>query len=332
MNVTLLGGGFGRRLEVDFVAQAAHIARNLPGQPVQTLWTREQDQTHDFYRPPCVARYQAGFDAQGQLVAWLAASAGPSIVQQFLNRQFGLAGAGPDKYTAEGAFDQPYEWPAARVSHRIVDLPVPVGFWRSVGHSHQAFFKEGFIDEAAHATQQDPLGFRLALLKHHPRHAAVLQRAAEGRHGRVVLTGPAGIGITRLLDELSDRLRGLPEVVVARGAALESCAGEVAAADHDAHRIHRAAEPPVGRVDLGDLGGLRPQDLCHERERDHRSHAAGAPVSFTRVTSSAAIARLTPPAITAAMRLLSKTLFITQPNPSAATISGITMKKLKMPM
>ncbi len=178
INVTLLGGGFGRRLEVDFVAQAAHIARALPGVPVQTLWTREQDSTHDFYRPPCVARYQAGFDAQGQLVAWTAASAGPSIVQQFLQRQFGLAGAGPDKTTAEGAFDQPYEWPAARISHQIVELPVPVGFWRSVGHSHQAFFKECFVDEAAHAVAQDPLAFRLALLKNHPRHAAVLQRAA----------------------------------------------------------------------------------------------------------------------------------------------------------
>ena len=193
MNVTLLGGGFGRRLEVDFVAQAAHIARALPGVPVQTLWSREQDSTHDFYRPPCVARYQAGFDAQGRLVAWTAASAGPSIVQQYLHRLFGLAGAGPDKTTAEGAFDQPYEWPAARISHQIVELPVPVGFWRSVGHSHQAFFKESFIDEAAHAVAQDPLAFRLALLKNHPRHAAVLQRAAlKAGWGQPLAAAPDG--------------------------------------------------------------------------------------------------------------------------------------------
>ena len=193
MSVTLLGGGFGRRLEVDFVAQAAHIARALPGVPVQTLWSREQDSTHDFYRPPCVARYQAGFDAQGRLVAWTAASAGPSIVQQYLHRLFGLAGAGPDKTTAEGAFDQPYEWPAARISHQIVELPVPVGFWRSVGHSHQAFFKESFIDEAAHAVAQDPLAFRLALLKNHPRHAAVLQRAAlKAGWGQPLAAAPDG--------------------------------------------------------------------------------------------------------------------------------------------
>ena len=178
VDVTLLGGGFGRRLDVDFVAQAALIAKALPGVPVQTFWTREQDATHDFYRPPCVARYQAGFDAQGQLLGWAAASAGPSIVQQVLKRLFGVPGAGPDKTTAEGAFDQAYEWPAARISHQIVDLPVPVGFWRSVGHSHQAFFKESFVDEAANAAKQDPLAFRLALLQRHPRHAAVLQRAA----------------------------------------------------------------------------------------------------------------------------------------------------------
>ncbi|MDH4391118.1 MAG: molybdopterin-dependent oxidoreductase [Aquabacterium sp.] len=179
MHVTLLGGGFGRRLEVDFIAQAAHVAKALPGVPVQTFWSREQDSTHDFYRPPCVARYQAGFDSQGRLTAWVAASAGPSIVQQFLGRQFGLPGGGPDKTTAEGAFDQPYAWPTARISHAIVALPVPVGFWRSVGHSHQAFFKESFVDEAAHVAGQDPLAFRLALLQNHPRHTAVLRKAAD---------------------------------------------------------------------------------------------------------------------------------------------------------
>jgi isoquinoline 1-oxidoreductase beta subunit len=179
VHVTLLGGGFGRRLEADFIAQAATIAAALPGTPVQTLWRREQDFTHDLYRPPCVARYRVGLDAQGALVAWSAQSAGPSIVQQFIARQLGLPGGGPDKTTAEGAFDQPYEFPAATVGHRIVALPVPVGFWRSVGHSHQAFFKESFLDEVAHAAGRDPLAFRLALLAQHPKHAAVLQAAAK---------------------------------------------------------------------------------------------------------------------------------------------------------
>ena len=178
LRVTLLGGGFGRRLETDFIAQAAAIAATLPGVPVQTFWTRDQDTTHDFYRPPCVARWQAALDDNGQLLAVVARSAGPSVVQQFMARQFDLPALGPDKTTAEGAFDQSYEWPAFRASHQIVELPVPVGFWRSVGHSHQAFFKESFIDECAHAAGISPLDFRLRLLQRHPRERAVLQRAA----------------------------------------------------------------------------------------------------------------------------------------------------------
>ena len=249
MNVTLLGGGFGRRLEVDFIAQAAAIAKALPGVPVQTCWTREQDSTHDFYRPPCVARYQAGFDAQGKLTAWQATSAGPSIIQQFLQRQFGLPGAGPDKTTAEGAFDQPYEWPAARISHQIVALPVPVGFWRSVGHSHQAFFKESFVDEAAHAAGQDPLDFRLALLRKHPRHAAVLRRAAS----------KAGWGLA-----LAPHSDGAKK---ARGLALHQSFGSIVAqvaevsldpADPKRIRVHRV----VAAIDCGTAvnpNGIRQQ-------------------------------------------------------------------------
>ena len=175
----LLGGGFGRRLEVDHVAQAAAIAQAADGAPVQTLWSREQDTQHDFYRPACMARFKGGFDAQGQLVAWHNLSAGQAIVPQVLSRTFGLPGAGPDKTASEGAFDQPYEWPNARIAHEAVDLPLPVGFWRSVGHSHQAFFKESFVDEAAAAAKQDPVAFRTALLQKHPRHLRALQKAAE---------------------------------------------------------------------------------------------------------------------------------------------------------
>lgn len=179
VQVQLLGGGFGRRLESDFVSQAAAVAREAGGAPVQTIWSREQDMRHDFYRPACVSRFRAGFDAAGNLTAWHNTSAGQAIVPQVLQRSFGLPGAGPDKTAAEGAFDQPYEWPNARIGHEIVDLPVPVGFWRSVGHSHQAFFKESFIDEAAAAAGKDPLAFRAALLARHPRHLRVLERAAE---------------------------------------------------------------------------------------------------------------------------------------------------------
>jgi isoquinoline 1-oxidoreductase subunit beta len=179
VQVQYLGGGFGRRLDVDFIAQAAAIAKAAEGLPVQTLWSREEDMQHDYYRPACVSRFKAGFDAQGQLTAWHNVSAGQAIVPMVLKRSFGLPGAGPDKTTSEGAYDQPYEFANARVGHEIVELPVPVGFWRAVGHSHQAFFKESFIDEVALAAGKDPVAFRAALLGKHPRHLKVLQRAAE---------------------------------------------------------------------------------------------------------------------------------------------------------
>lgn len=145
---------------------------------MQTIWSREQDITHDFYRPACVSRFTAGLDAQGALTSWKNTSASQAIVLQVLKRIFDLPAAGPDKTTAEGAFDQPYEWPNARIAHEVVEAGVPVGFWRSVGHSHQAFFKECFMDEVAAAAGQDPVAFRAALLKNHPRHHKVLQQVA----------------------------------------------------------------------------------------------------------------------------------------------------------
>ena len=178
MHTQLLGGAFGRRLELDFVAQAAAIAREGGGRPVQTLWSRAQDFTHDFYRPACVSRLKAGLDKDGKLVAWQSTSASQAIVPESLARYYGVPRIPIDKTTSEGAFDQPYEWPAARVAHKIVELPVPVGFWRSVGHSHQAFFTESFTDELAAAAGQDPIAFRAALLAQHPRHLAVLKRVA----------------------------------------------------------------------------------------------------------------------------------------------------------
>jgi isoquinoline 1-oxidoreductase subunit beta len=178
VQVQFLGGGFGRRLDVDFVGQAAAIAKEAGGAPVQTFWSREQDTTHDFYRPACASRFTAGLDARGALVAWKNTSASQAIVPQVLKRLFNLPSAGPDKTTAEGAFDQPYEWPNARIAHEMVAFGVPVGFWRSVGHSHQAFFKESFMDEVALAAGQDPVAFRAALLLRHPRQLRVLQQVA----------------------------------------------------------------------------------------------------------------------------------------------------------
>ena len=194
VHLPYLGGGFGRLLDIDYVGQAAAIAMAAGGAPVKTIWSREQDLRHDLYRPACVARFKAGFDELGRLTAWRHTSAGQAITPAYLGRLFGLPGGWPDKTTAEGAFDQPYEYPAARIGHVAVDSPVPVGFWRSVGHSHQAFFTESFLDEAAFAAGVDPVAFRAALLTKRPRQLAVLRRAAErAGWGRPLAPGAAGV-------------------------------------------------------------------------------------------------------------------------------------------
>ncbi len=177
LHVTYLGGGFGRRLEVDMVRQAVAIAMRSDGAPVQVIWSREEDMTHDVYRPAALARFTAGIDATGQVVAYDNRSVSGSVTQQVMQRTFGLPGAGPDKTTAEGEFDLPYEIPNLHVSHLIAPSPVPLGYWRSVGHSHNAFFKESFIEELAHATGKDGVAFRRSLLARHPRHLAVLDAA-----------------------------------------------------------------------------------------------------------------------------------------------------------
>jgi isoquinoline 1-oxidoreductase subunit beta len=181
LNVTLLGGGFGRRLEVDYAAQAAWIARETGGRPVQLVYSREEDTTHDFYRPASAAYLSASLDAQGQVSSLRIQSAGDAITPRIISRIFPKLPGGdtPDKTTSEGLFDIPYALANQHTSHVATLHGVPIGFWRSVGHSHNAFFSECFIDELAAALKQDPVTFRLALLRDAPRHAAVLKLAAE---------------------------------------------------------------------------------------------------------------------------------------------------------
>ena len=182
VNVTLLGGGFGRRLEADVVAQATQIAMALDGVPVQMVWSREQDMSHDFYRPMHVAQLSAALNAKGEVESLRIKSAGDAISPRWMSRVLpALSGPldAPDKTTAEGLFDLPYAFANQHMSHVSTRMGVPIGFWRSVGHSHNAFFSESFIDELAFETKQDPLAFRLSLLKQVPRYAAVLKLAAE---------------------------------------------------------------------------------------------------------------------------------------------------------
>ncbi len=177
LTVTYLGGGFGRRLEIDMVRQAVAIAMSAGGSPVQVIWSREDDIAHDMFRPAAMARFTASLNGAGNVLSWDNKSASGSVTQQVIARSFGLTVSGPDKSAAEGEFDISYEIPNLKVAHVIAPTPVPLGFWRSVGHSHNAFFTESFIDELAHATGKGPVDFRRVLLQEHPRHLAVLNAA-----------------------------------------------------------------------------------------------------------------------------------------------------------
>jgi isoquinoline 1-oxidoreductase beta subunit len=179
LHLPLLGGGFGRRLEVDMVVQAVELAMQTQGRPVKLVWTREEDTRHDFYRPAAWADFEALLDARGQLLAWHNRVAAQAPSNQAVARLLPWAASdSPDKSQIEGAFDLPYAIEHLWVQQVRLTSPVPVGFWRSVGHSYNAFFTECFTDEVAHASGLDPLAWRVDRLRGRPRHLAVLQRVA----------------------------------------------------------------------------------------------------------------------------------------------------------
>jgi isoquinoline 1-oxidoreductase subunit beta len=179
VNVTYLGGGFGRRLEADSVGQAVRVALETQGRPVQLVWPREEDIRHDFYRPAQAAVLNATLDANGTVTGLQIRSAGDAVTPRWMGRGLpALAADTPDKTTSEGLFDQAYGIANQSMAHVATRMGVPIGFWRSVGHSHNAFFIESFIDELAEAAGKDRFEFRRALLASAPRHKAVLELAA----------------------------------------------------------------------------------------------------------------------------------------------------------
>ncbi len=200
IHTTNLGGGFGRRSESDFVAEAVAVAAQLPGVPIRLLWTREDDVRHDFYRPGNHHALRAALGADGLPVAWAHHVVAPSIISRFIPGyvpQFVAHLGGPlkggiDETAVEGARDLPYGIPDLEVRYTQADLGVPVGFWRAVGHTHTAFAVECFVDELAAAAGRDPVAYRLALLAQAPRHRRVLEAVAE-RAGWST-PAPAGVG------------------------------------------------------------------------------------------------------------------------------------------
>jgi isoquinoline 1-oxidoreductase beta subunit len=169
-----LGGGFGRRCEADVVAQAVAIAKAV-GRPVKLIWSREEDVQHDFYRPINAGRIKAGLNAEGRIVAWRNAVAGPSILSRMFPHR---VKDGIDLTSLQGAVDLPYLVRNVEVSYGLQNSSIPFGWWRSVGHSFNSFFIETFIDELAEAANRDPLAFRRDHLSHDARAVAVLEEAA----------------------------------------------------------------------------------------------------------------------------------------------------------
>ena len=184
---TLIGGSFGRKAESDAYVQAALIARAVK-RPVQLIYSRAEDLAQDKFRPAAAARMR-GSVAAGRIAAWDSRIAVPDVASSFFGRNMAAIASAP-KASAEGvdgATQLPYDLAHVRVEHALVLTPVPLGFWRSVGHSFSAFFVESFVDELAHAAGTDPGAFRLAMLRNKPRHAAVLTAAlrAAGPLGQV---------------------------------------------------------------------------------------------------------------------------------------------------
>ncbi|MDP3264677.1 MAG: molybdopterin cofactor-binding domain-containing protein [Tabrizicola sp.] len=159
-----MGGGFGGRTDPVPAVLAARIAAAMPDTPIKLTYSREEDMTQDFYRPAAIARLSGRLEG-GKATALWGRTAAPSATHSALGRLIGFAPPGPDRATVEGGFDQPYGLPNYRYDGHIADLTVPLGFWRSVGNSMNAFFLESFIDELAHAAKADPLQFRLDLMR-----------------------------------------------------------------------------------------------------------------------------------------------------------------------
>jgi isoquinoline 1-oxidoreductase beta subunit len=181
IHTMFLGGGFGRRANpnADFVAEAVIVAK-AAGVPVKVVWTREDDMHGGYYRPAYVHRIQAGLDDKGRPVAWDHVVVGQSILAGTPFEAM-MVKHGIDGTSVEGLAESPYleSTGALRVTLHSPRTPIPVLWWRSVGNTHTAFAMECMIDEAAHASGQDPLAYRLGLLKEKPRHAALLQLAAD---------------------------------------------------------------------------------------------------------------------------------------------------------
>ncbi len=191
----LVGGGFGRRLFADFVAEAVQLSRDS-GKPVQLLWTRQDEIRHGYFQPATIERFEAGIDPSGGLSALLHQTSASDLTIYDIHDGRNIWTDPPkppradDSYAQDGspwgAFDTPYHFPTLRVDCVDITSPVPVGPWRAVEYPSTVFGRESFLDEVAHATGRDPIDLRLALLP--PDVQRVGGQAIDRRRLRAVLT------------------------------------------------------------------------------------------------------------------------------------------------
>ncbi|WP_293573224.1 molybdopterin cofactor-binding domain-containing protein [Phaeobacter sp.] len=192
VTTTYLGGGFGRRIETDYIDRAVQVAMQMPGTPVQLTWSREEDMSHDFYRPGAIARYRAAVK-DGKALSVHGKIAAQSTTVEGAGRMLGLPMSGPDKGHVDTAFNQPLAIPNFRVEGYLTKPMIPVGFWRSVGASFNGFFSDCILDEMAHAAERDPLEFRLELARAEWEPAAKVLETVRDMSGWTGST-PDGIG------------------------------------------------------------------------------------------------------------------------------------------
>jgi isoquinoline 1-oxidoreductase beta subunit len=198
VNTTFMGGSFGRRGYMDFAGEVAAIAQQMPTTPIKLIWSREDDMQHDFYRPSSYHGTKGALDIDGNILAWQHDIVTASIIEGFapeimstvlpawipsetardIGKTLGGWFAGKIPINREG-MEIAYKTPNLMLNSIYHDPGIPIGFWRSVGHSHNAFVTESFVDELAHAANADPVKFRLRHLKDHPRHTDVLRLATD---------------------------------------------------------------------------------------------------------------------------------------------------------
>lgn len=209
-----MGGGFGRRAEMDIIRQVIALAKAVEGQPVLLTWSREEDMTHDGYRPAALGRVRAKLEG-GKIAAFDFATCSSSVVESQAGR-LGFSIPGPDGAIVQGAWEQPYRFAHHRVTGFRAPAMVPVGSWRSVGASQNAFFHESAVDELAHLAGVDPVEFRLSQIDHAPSRK-VIEAVAEmsgwgsvpaGRARGIAFCMSFGVPVAEVI-EVEDTQQGL---------------------------------------------------------------------------------------------------------------------------